>query len=185
MHLYYFYNFFPSHTDWYKQKSRFISYRINFKSAPGAHSEPGRKSKMKVFEDWIFNGWKPWAIFGKSSILYIGLVSEYAYERATEETFLLVNKCVYQGVRNVRFFGKFDLLCFLVTSVLRFALLPYYRQITYHQLETPHMHIGSCQLNWLTISCHWSLSLPLERGFLFSGGIERDQWPKMGQLILC
>ena len=34
--------------------------------------------------------------------------------------------CVYQGVRNVRF-GKFSVLCFLVTPVLRFALLPYYR----------------------------------------------------------
>ena len=40
---------------------------------------------------------------------------------------------VYQGVRDVRFlggkkysfFGKFGQLCFLVTSVLRFALLPY------------------------------------------------------------
>ena len=42
--------------------------------------------------------------------------------------------CVYQGVRNVQvflvfFFGKFDVLCFLVTSVLRFALLPYYQRI--------------------------------------------------------
>ena len=44
---------------------------------------------------------------------------------------------VYQGVRDVRFlggkkcsfFGKFGQLCFLVTSVLRFALLPYYRRI--------------------------------------------------------
>ena len=27
------------------------------------------------------------------------------------------------------FFGKFDVLCFCVTSVLRFAFLPYYRQI--------------------------------------------------------
>ena len=28
-----------------------------------------------------------------------------------------------------RFFGKIDTLCFLVTPVLRFALLPYYGQI--------------------------------------------------------
>ena len=35
----------------------------------------------------------------------------------------------YQGVRNVRFFGKFSVLCFLVTSVLRCALLPYYRWV--------------------------------------------------------
>ena len=32
------------------------------------------------------------------------------------------------GVRNVRFFGKFDVLCVLVTFVLRFALLPLCRQ---------------------------------------------------------
>ena len=42
--------------------------------------------------------------------------------------------CAYQGVRNVQvflgfFFGKFDVLCFLVTSVLRFALFPYYQRI--------------------------------------------------------
>ena len=36
--------------------------------------------------------------------------------------------CAYQGVRNVRFFEKFDVFCFLETPVLRFALLPYYRR---------------------------------------------------------
>ena len=40
--------------------------------------------------------------------------------------------CVYQGVRNVCFFGKFDVLCFLETSVLRLALLPYYRRNALH-----------------------------------------------------
>ena len=35
--------------------------------------------------------------------------------------------CAYQGVRNVRFCGKFGMLCFLETRVWRFALLPYYR----------------------------------------------------------
>ena len=34
--------------------------------------------------------------------------------------------CAYLGIRNVRFFGKFDVFCFLETPVLRFALLPYY-----------------------------------------------------------
>ena len=34
--------------------------------------------------------------------------------------------CV-SGVRNVRFFGKFGVLCFLIIPVLRFALLPYKR----------------------------------------------------------
>ena len=37
--------------------------------------------------------------------------------------------CAYQGVRNVCFFGKFGAIFFLVTSVLRFALLLYYWRI--------------------------------------------------------
>ena len=46
-------------------------------------------------------------------------------------TYVLYNisrTCAYQGVRNFfeDFFGKF--LCFLETSVLRFALFPYYRR---------------------------------------------------------
>ena len=36
-----------------------------------------------------------------------------------------VRTCAYHGVRNVRFFGKLCVLCFLETPVLRFALLPY------------------------------------------------------------
>ena len=35
--------------------------------------------------------------------------------------------CVSWG-KKCLFFGKFDVLCFLETPVLRFALLPYYRQ---------------------------------------------------------
>ena len=48
------------------------------------------------------------------------------------------NDALYQGWRDFQvclsgskkcsFFGKFDLLCFLETPVLRFALLPYYRR---------------------------------------------------------
>ena len=34
--------------------------------------------------------------------------------------------CAYQGGKKCSFFGKFGVLCFLVTSVLRLALLPYY-----------------------------------------------------------
>ena len=33
--------------------------------------------------------------------------------------------CAYQKVRKCSFFEKFDVLCFLVKPVLRFALLPY------------------------------------------------------------
>ena len=36
--------------------------------------------------------------------------------------------CVSRG-KKYSFFGKFDVLCFLETRILRFALLPYYRRI--------------------------------------------------------
>ena len=36
--------------------------------------------------------------------------------------------CAYQGVRNVCFLGKFGVLCFVETSILRFGLLSYYRR---------------------------------------------------------
>ena len=36
--------------------------------------------------------------------------------------------CAYLGVRNARFFGKFGVLFFLVTSILKFVFLPYYRR---------------------------------------------------------
>ena len=35
------------------------------------------------------------------------------------------------GGKKCSFFGKFGVLCFLETPVLRFTLLPYYRRITY------------------------------------------------------
>ena len=54
----------------------------------------------------------------------------------------LTRTCAYQGVRNVRFFGKFDVLCFLETPVLRFALLPYYRRNgNYHLLWKFCIHL--------------------------------------------
>ena len=37
------------------------------------------------------------------------------------------HKSGYHGVRNVCFFGKFGVFCFLETSILRFALLPCYQ----------------------------------------------------------
>ena len=39
-----------------------------------------------------------------------------------------VRTCVYQGLRNVRYFGSLGVLSFLVTSVLKLAFLPYYRR---------------------------------------------------------
>ena len=39
------------------------------------------------------------------------------------------------------FFGKFAVLCFLVTSVLRFAFLPYYQQIGFLIVVFHHLHM--------------------------------------------
>ena len=53
--------------------------------------------------------------------------------RAFTKLIFSVRTGAYQGVRNVRvFFGKFGVLCFLVTSVLRCAFLPYYQQTVLH-----------------------------------------------------
>ena len=46
----------------------------------------------------------------------------------TNISYPLIRTCV-SGGKKCSFFGKFDLLCFLETPVLRFALLPYYRRI--------------------------------------------------------
>ena len=50
--------------------------------------------------------------------------------RKTNSSYLLIRTRTYafQGVRNVCFFGKFSVLCFLEIPVLRFPLLTYYRQ---------------------------------------------------------
>ena len=52
--------------------------------------------------------------------------------------------CAYQGIRNVRFFGKFDVLFFIETPVLRFALLSYYRRselIRHYRVDLMHPHL--------------------------------------------
>ena len=51
-------------------------------------------------------------------------VGNKAKGRISKRTFL-TRMCAYQRVRNVRFFGKFGVLCFLETPVLRFVLLPH------------------------------------------------------------
>ena len=48
----------------------------------------------------ILNGKKQGQFFRKENVFY---------------TLIFTRTCTYQGVRNVRFFGKFGLLCFLVT----------------------------------------------------------------------
>ena len=54
----------------------------------------------------------------------------------------LIRTRAFWGSKKRLFFGKFGVLCFLLTSVLRFALLPYCRR--YNQYNQPiyhHMYI--------------------------------------------
>ena len=50
-----------------------------------------------------------------------------------KRTFLTHTHVCVSGGKKCSFFGKFGVLCFLVTPVLRFALLPYYRRLTIQQ----------------------------------------------------
>ena len=58
--------------------------------------------------------------------------------RKTNMSYPLVQThvCVSGGKKR-SFFAKFDLLCFLVTLVLRFALLPYYRRLVQKNQKEP------------------------------------------------
>ena len=67
----------------------------------------------------------------------------------------LIRTCTYvcvSGCKKGSFFGKFGVLCFLVTTVLRFALLPYHRQIAIRYL---------CRMRPLgsSSSCAYEISL--------------------------
>ena len=73
----------------------------------------GNKAKGRISK-WVFQENKARQIVRKTNI---------SYPLIRTRTF------AYQGVRNVRLFGKFGVLYFLETSVLRFALLPYYLRI--------------------------------------------------------
>ena len=53
-----------------------------------------------------------------------------------QETDIAVS-CV-SGVKKCSFFGKFDMLCFLETTVLRFAVLPYYRRCQTKKQKCTH-----------------------------------------------
>ena len=57
-----------------------------------------------------------------------------------ERTYVCVS-----GGKNVRFFGKFGVLCFLEIRVLRFALLPCYQRSQTFQVDHIHYHVFLAQ----------------------------------------
>ena len=72
----------------------------------------------------VFQENKACQIFWKTNISYpLICTRRFALLQSLKDPF-----CAYQGVRNICFFGKFGVLSFLETPVLRFALLPYYRR---------------------------------------------------------
>ena len=76
-------------------------------------------------------------------------------------------KCAYQEVRNVCFFGKFGVLCFLVTPVLKFTLLHYYQRIQTSQRSKETCQ-NECYSDFFLICSIWvSLTLVLRLESLF------------------
>ena len=85
----------------------------------------GNNAKGRISKR-VFQENKACQIFRKMNISYPLIIS--------------TRTCAHQGVRNVRF-SKFGVFCFLETPVLRFVLLPYYRQIVNAEL------CKHCELN--------------------------------------
>ena len=85
----------------------------------------GNNAKGRISKR-VFQENKACQIFRKMNISYPLIIS--------------TRTCAQQGVRNVRF-SKFGVFCFLETPVLRFVLLPYYRQIVNAEL------CKHCELN--------------------------------------
>ena len=58
-------------------KKLFTIWHLSDKLCPEAYSEPSKTAKIELFAN-IVNSWKPSTICAKSSILDVGLKSEYA-----------------------------------------------------------------------------------------------------------
>ena len=82
-------------------------------------------NKMFFYVISVAFGWKAEfviAVFAKQkNIFWVHDLQKLL--RSTLNTYLCESGC-----KNCSFFGKFGVFCFLETPVLRFALLPYYRQ---------------------------------------------------------
>ena len=79
--------------------------------------------------------------------------------------------CAYQG-KKCSFFGKFDVLCFLVTRVLRFALLALLPTMSHgypvckFELSIPQVEFNRTKLNICNIK--WNLVVLLSQHIAFS-----------------
>ena len=71
----------------------------------------GNKTQERISKQWLQEN-KAHQIFRKTNISYP----------------LIRTRCAYQGIRNVSFSENMACLFFLVTTVLKFALLSYYRR---------------------------------------------------------
>ena len=77
----------------------------------------------------------PWYVHGSSSIPPENIRKPEVFRGYRSGT-------VYtSGCKKCSFFGKFGVLCFLETRVLRFALLPYYRQNIYFLKKFHHSYL--------------------------------------------
>ena len=84
---------------------------------------------------------------------------------------------VYVCIRSKKcsFFGKFGVLCFLETPVLKFALLPYYRRKIWN-------FVFFCMLRWRTtktilkLRC-WPLAFTWYKNFLWNKNSSRASLP--------
>ena len=84
--------------------------------------------------------------------------------------------CVLRG-KKWSFFGKFGVLCFLATSVLRFAVLPNYRRIKVNlfqstvkfQIATSHLFCIENQVTGFYMMCNWA-----EMGYISSFALSHN-----------
>ena len=95
----------------------------------------GKFSPFSLILPWYFSGIKRWILRqqGKRVNLKSGVTRKQSTPNFSENEHFLPHYthtfvCVL-GSKKCLFLGKFGMLCFLVTPVLRFALLPYYRRI--------------------------------------------------------
>ena len=88
--------------------------------------------------------------------------AKFPEKRPFHTPLIRTRSCEYQGGKKCSFFGKSDVLCFLVTPVLRFTLLPYYRRINLFYTNSRFPYPLKTSQN-------------LRPGFvIFSGGIEME-----------